>query len=612
MRPLIDECCYVLDAEIHAPAIFLSHRPQALGLLILSVHADSNRIRTLAFQRLCEFRKREAGTELLDEDFFCSQPQTSALKRRLEVVSGMIYLRGNLLTRHAEVSTFASRCIVPGCDETLRVAVEKFSVLCAAETARCRRWHPQQALETTIFESWKSYLGNLRILALSEQLESLRAFDPVIGLRSYKLSLSIDRYLTQLFRPIQEQSEHLHNLLAIENTGGEHSSERSALEAEVEWTGQEETLRASVDTIRNVLFLSRGLLSAKSEHSWSARHKSERDSSADTARKAWFHPTLVDAWLSRRFGEPTHVEEDQDFPKFCAFTSRGVLCERLTEYEAYRRGETCDADIWQGLRVLKLDRCAQHPHNARALPTWGESSSAELAHFVHAESKFMTTHPKTGPFGEMVSEPHKRTCRFCSRRTELWAALREGKAFSRDLSSNFCRHHRSQQKDGQWERPDGQDLDSSTYESRATKVKTFLLEFARLHAHAAHRIEPIRTAQSAYPDLFVSNTIRTTGLVGGEHFELSRIAWQIVECNLDDRKKEIVMRLCCKESQASIARELGTSRQNIGRILNSIPSYFRFAKLAPGEAISLRDKIAAAKLLSDSSKKGRKHPISIA
>ena len=412
---------------------------------------------------------------------------------------------GFLMTGLSGKETFAKLCLVDGCDDGLRAAVERFSLLYEGESSRSISWSPEEALKGIVCRAWESCIEHLSIPFLDEQLAPFRSLNCEDSLHSSEVIRAVDKHLCRFWDRLQSRSTELRRILEAEGQicATDQFEEGSLIR---DWFEPEDRLRASIDTLRSVLFQSRILLSPKylrlrsgvsSVVEEPAPHSGAQPKRSAKLEDSWFHGTLSRSWLSRRFGEPTHVEEDQGFPKFCAFTSRGVPCERLTEYEAYRRGETCDAESWQGLRVLKLDRCAQHPHNARTLPTWGESSSAELAHFVHAQIKFMTTHPKTGPLGGVVSEPHKRTCRLCSRRTELWAALREGKAFSRDLSSNFCRHHRSQQKDGQWERPDGQDLDSSTYESRTTKVKTFLLEFARLHAHAAHRIEPIRTAQSA-------------------------------------------------------------------------------------------------------------------
>ena len=140
-------------------------------------------------------------------------------------------------------------------------------------------------------------------------------------------------------------------------------------------------------------------------------------------------------------------------------------------------------------------------------------------------------------------------------------------------------------------------LNHSTYESRLMKIDIFNLEFARLHAQAAYRRIAVRTAENVYPDLFTKLVAETAGITQFNHFELTRIAWQIVDAGLNDQKKEIVMRVCCGERQADVARLFGLNRSNLHRFLASVPGYFRFRERSTPDLIGLKQLLASARLL---------------
>lgn len=499
------------------------------------------------------------------------------------------------MTTRAQAKSFANQCLVAGCDVTLLAAIERFSLLHAAESSRASGWHPQEALEASVFMAWKEYLDRLNIPILEGYIQQLRILNLSVSLQSQEMSLSLDRYIAKGFGRIQAESEEIQSRLATGKNATKLGYSPQEMLAEIDWIETEATLRASVDTIRNVMFLCRRLLSSKLALSMSsgapARMRVSQRSGEEPKRKRevptnWFGEILGSERLVRYFGIPTDVEEDDEFPKVCTFTSGNEACSRRTEYEAYRLGEVQDVDVWETLRPLKLDRCLSHPPRVITLPIWGVSSRSEVAASLRAMSPPRSRRSRVGPFGQVSPEPYKRMCRFCSRRTELWASLREGRTLSRYLSPSFCRHHRPQQRGGTWLRPDG--LDASTYESRVSKIDIFSLEFARLHVHAAYVTAPTRTAVNIYPDLFIRHLTQTIAVT---HFELCRVAWHLVQRTLDDRKKEIVMRVRCGESQSVVAKELGTTRQDVNRVLRNIPHYFCFEGLSTEKCLVMRNEL---------------------
>lgn len=118
--------------------------------------------------------------------------------------------------------------------------------------------------------------------------------------------------------------------------------------------------------------------------------------------------------------------------------------------------------------------------------------------------------------------------------------------------------------------------DASTYESRKEKLCIYQLELARLRRQACYGEKFLQTSPNLAPDLFIRTLIDISQLYGDEHFEMSRIAWHLVEHDVTDAKKDIIMRVCSGQSRAFIAQELGVSRQRIYKALESVPRCFRF------------------------------------
>lgn len=70
-------------------------------------------------------------------------------------------------------------------------------------------------------------------------------------------------------------------------------------------------------------------------------------------------------------------------------------------------------------------------------------------------------------------------------------------------------------------------------------------------------------------------------------------ARELVYRRITDRKKEVVMLLAFGASQADVARQLGTSRQAISKVLTKVPPAYRFTSQALQEAHNLYERQAS-------------------
>jgi hypothetical protein len=347
--------------------------------------------------------------------------------------------------------------------------------------------------------------------------------------------------------------------------------------AECEWLPAYKELLASLDSIIDFLGLCRQIFRDSALQRRTELDLEIHGDSQKPVRPEWFG----DLNLGLLNEHETEMEFDSDelHSPICEFPLGGGLglCNQPTEFENYRQGDTLDDGTWQALRRFDVRRCSLH-RNFLLVPPWWELGAIDLpeANKSLSQDSFAARDSILGKFCESSALRYRQTCRLCPRRSELWACMRSGGKFSTKLSRDFCRHHRPQQQDGSWRRNKKPELERSTYESRVLKVWIYRREFARLNAHVKFGERGLRTSSNLALDRFARMVVARLELYEYEHFELARVAWHLVEHDVNDRKKEIIMRVDSRHSKTAIAKDFGISRQAVHGALKSVPKCFRF------------------------------------
>jgi hypothetical protein len=248
-----------------------------------------------------------------------------------------------VIPRRGNRFSLAEGCVVAGSDAALSAAVEDFLRLQAAESSRSLGWHPEEALVSIVFKAWGEYIGGLKIPLVDNQLELMRSLNLTAGLKSRSVYASLDKALVIAFRSVQRTSEDWRTHVLAEQRAEGIEIVDSKLLAEMDWLEPVATLRASVDTMRNVMFFCGTLLSPSQlslpvdEALISNRTSHRTHSRLERVPPGWFSPILHPDQLMLHFGEHCDIEEDEGLPTLCTFSLESGACGQLTEYEAYRR-----------------------------------------------------------------------------------------------------------------------------------------------------------------------------------------------------------------------------------------------------------------------------------
>ena len=470
-------------------------------------------------------------------------------------------------------------CIWEGCNDSIASSIARFSETRTARLAKRSRWNPAASLAKSVDAAWSEYVRTLRIPFFEDQLDELSLIEVRTSSSSEKELRSAELRLDRAGRAIYDRGLHVLSAITAESAGNDPAlsdlADESKAFAECDWFPAQKELIASLDSIIAVLGLCQRFLPREALQLEAVSNIKAADFSERLVRPEWFGD--LDHDLLAPFESKANFDSDDANSPFCTFRldREGVLCNRRTEFEDYRQGNILDDEKWAVLRGLSVRRCALH-RNTLLVPPWQAGNvNSEESSGVHSQEPLLEN-SMLGTFCDVSAANARRTCRLCPRRSELWAALRAGQSFSIQLSSDFCRHHRPQQKDGSWRRKKKVDLEPSTYESRVEKVWIYQREFSRLNAHAHFRERSLRTAPRLAPDLFARMVIARSLIYADEHFEMARVAWHLVEHDVTDQKKEIVMRVAHRHSQSAIAKEFGISRQAVHGALRSVPKCFRF------------------------------------
>jgi hypothetical protein len=472
-------------------------------------------------------------------------------------------------------------CSWKGCNGSVASSIERFSKIRTARLAKNPRWNPASSLASIIDADWSQYIRALKIPFFEDQLEELLLIDVRTSSGSKKELRAAEFSLDQSGKAISARGLQVLKAIADEMTSNDSSLDGPADEvkvlAECEWHPAQKELLASLDSIIAVLGLCRRFLPDPARQHGAKANVRVPDDKQSHPRPVWFG--ALDRGLLSRYETEMEFDSDKSNSPLCNFSSGSGarLCNELTEFESYRQGHILDDHPGTLLRRLSTRRCTAH-RNVMLIPPWWELDQIDPEEQGRSDLRecFTAADSLLGSFCEISAVRHRQTCRLCPRRSELWAAMRSGEEFNTHLSSDFCRHHRPQQQDGSWRRSGKTDLERSTYESRVAKVRIYRLEFARLNAHAHFAEQRLRTGSNPAPDLFAQTVIAKSQIYADEHFELARVAWHLVEHDVNDRKKEIIMRVASRHSQTAIAKDLGISRQAVHEALKSIPKCFRF------------------------------------
>jgi hypothetical protein len=148
---------------------------------------------------------------------------------------------------------------------------------------------------------------------------------------------------------------------------------------------------------------------------------------------------------------------------------------------------------------------------------------------------------------------------------------------TRKKSRYFCQYHRPFQSNGEWtpNRLTGSGR-SESYQSRFDKIPIFKVELERLVAQSYNKDIPFRATDIHEINLFVMAVVRSLDCEPDHLLDMRRIAWEIVEYDINDRKKRIIVLRAFGRKQIDIARDFGVSRQAISEILKSIPKAYLF------------------------------------
>ena len=163
-------------------------------------------------------------------------------------------------------------------------------------------------------------------------------------------------------------------------------------------------------------------------------------------------------------------------------------------------------------------------------------------------------------------------CRLCGAPAELTDFILGNDNAKRDdpedklrLSSLYCTDHRPQLPNGEW---------NLAYRKAKRSIMHFDKELARLTKQSGN-LDKVKV-QSGDPlvDLYIYHYVHKYGLTPGDEAELRNHARRMADGKLSDRKKQMVMLLHYRISQADAARRLGIERQAVFKALTALPSEF--------------------------------------
>jgi hypothetical protein len=279
-------------------------------------------------------------------------------------------------------------------------------------------------------------------------------------------------------------------------------------------------------------------------------------------------------------------------------------CNSLTESEDYLQGNIPDSQRPAELRRLSNRYCRNHRMRAGnldwdRLPSIKKLYVSDLPVEVQDEeackiyqaflSKVFTERTQQQSIALLDG---RKFCLVCARRTErqAWNLERPfiaGMNRQSQPSSEFCRYHRTIGHDGSWDKSQQRDNGQSTYQSRINKIPIFAAEFKRLLGMSPSRDARHPSDDSVFIKYFIEHVMSELDCYPDEDQDMRRIAWEIVEHRISDRKKKIVSLAACGWSYASIAENLGITPQAVQKNLKSVPPAYRFdLKSSPSNAES--------------------------
>jgi hypothetical protein len=430
----------------------------------------------------------------------------------------------------------------------------------------------------------------LKIPFFEGQLKKLRLIDARLSLVSKKELRATELRLAKAGKAIKAREVRVLRVMAAElrqiDPALNRCTARTKAREKCEWLPAHEELLASLGSLISVLGLYRSFLTVPISDRLAKAREGVADRKEQRAASQWFGG--LDRGLLSRYETEMEFDSDESNSPLCDYASgrEARLCNQLTEFESYRQGYILDDHPWAVLRRLSTRRCTAHRNILLVPPWWGLGQiDPEEPSRIDSQECFSAADSLLGKCCDRSAVSYQQTCRLCPRRSELWAAIRSGVEFSAHLSTDFCRHHRPQQQDGSWRRKrksdreqskDQPELERSTYESRVAKVWIYRREFARLNAHAHFGERRLRTGSNLALDLFAQTLVEKSQIYSYERFELARVAWHLVEHDVNDRKKEIIMRVDSRHSKTAIAKDFGISRQAVHGALKSVPKCFRF------------------------------------
>lgn len=181
--------------------------------------------------------------------------------------------------------------------------------------------------------------------------------------------------------------------------------------------------------------------------------------------------------------------------------------------------------------------------------------------------------PSSEDVGGLNNQRLKGFCRFCGTQAELASfATGEGQRDPDEylrLSNLYCTTHRPKTHDGSW---------NPAYRQAKRAVAQFDLELARLSRQCAIRAEPKAKSGDELVDAYIFRYMLSQTLHLADEAELRNLARLMVDVNLTDRRKQILVLQKFGFNQSEIARRLEIERQAVSKALRSIPDCFRLSK----------------------------------
>lgn len=138
------------------------------------------------------------------------------------------------------------------------------------------------------------------------------------------------------------------------------------------------------------------------------------------------------------------------------------------------------------------------------------------------------------------------------------------------LSTLYCLDHRPKLSDGSW---------NPAYRKAKRSQVQFDLELERLSRQSANLGRPQARSGDPLVDAYILQYVGGhTMLQPADKAELRNLARLMVDSQLSDRKKQMLMLLRSGQNQSEIARRLAIERQAVSKALVSIPAVFRLDK----------------------------------